>query len=72
MNDETGAFGAESPAVEYSGHSIVTDGEPLDRRLAVDSPQTWVKKRRIDFLDDLIRTLDLLIYAHIATVYYME
>jgi hypothetical protein len=73
MSDESGAFGAESPAAEHAGHGIITaDGELLDRRLNPDSLPSWNRKRRLEFLDDLIRALDMAIYAEISTLYYME
>ena len=73
MNNETGASGAESPTAESAGSGgVFTDGEPLPRRLNADVLKPWNRKRRLDFLDDLIRTLDILIYAQIATVYYLE
>jgi hypothetical protein len=63
LNDhETSTIQPGEAAAEDSGHTV-----------NADSPRRWAeKKRRLEFLEDLIRNLDILAYAEIATVYYLE
>lgn len=53
--------------------SFPTEGEILDRVVNIgSSTSSWVRKRRIYFVDDLIQTLDILIYTEIALLSYLE
>lgn len=74
MNNESGDFAAEPVDTDSTGHdaSYTTGVEAPGRSINLETPRTWARKKRLEFLDDLIRTLDVLAYAQISTVYYLE
>jgi hypothetical protein len=69
MSDEPGFAGSSSTAAAGLASSSSTDVEEQSswraRQLAADS-------HRNGYMDDLIRSLDLLTFAEIATVYFLE
>ncbi|KAF2837081.1 DUF1746-domain-containing protein [Patellaria atrata CBS 101060] len=43
-----------------------------DREAVLRDQRSLIKVKRLEFLDDLLRTLDILIYAELAAMYYMD
>jgi hypothetical protein len=74
MNNESGDFAAEPDSTDSTGHdaSYNTGVDDPGRSISLETPRAWARKKRLEFLDDLIRTLDVLAYAQISTVYYLE
>ena len=74
MNNESGDFAAEPVDTDPTGHdaSYTTAFDNPGRSISLETPRAWARKKRLEFLDDLIRTLDVLAYAQISTVYYLE
>ena len=76
MSNESGDFATNdaTDTNDLSGHETIlaSGAEAPDRRIAVDDPLSWAKRKRLELLDDLIRNLDILAYAEISTVYYLE
>jgi hypothetical protein len=72
MNDEPSS--SASPAIgrspqEDGTENISTPAEVAERR---KKNRENFNRRRGDLLDDLLRNLDVLIYAELSTIYYME
>lgn len=57
---------------EAAESSAAASVEDTGHRISAESPRQWAKRKRLELLDDLIRNLDILAYAEIATVYYLE
>lgn len=75
MNNEPGDFATSEPAdtSDLPNHDHDTTGaDAPGRRITLDTPRSWARKKRLELLDDLIRNLDILAYAEIATVYFLE
>jgi len=76
MSNESGDLAANeaTDTNDLPGHETIVASatEASDRRITVDTPISWAKKKRLELLDDLIRNLDILAYAEISTVYYLE
>jgi len=68
MNNESGDFAAEPVDTDSAGHAP----DAHDRSINLETPRSRAREKRLEFLDDLIRTLDVLAYAQISTVYYLE
>jgi hypothetical protein len=74
MNNESGDFAAEPVDTDSTVHDAnYTEGvDDPGRSISLETPRSWARKKRLEFLDDLIRTLDILAYAQISTIYYLE
>lgn len=74
MNDEPSSS-APPPSSSYQRHDaphppeLPTAAEVAEKR---KKNRDIFNKKRGDLLDDLLRNLDILIYAELSTIYYME
>ena len=76
MSDEPSSSAAQTAAVpptvadgDEQSNPVPTAGELAARRK--NNRETFNRKRG-DLLDDVLRNLDILIYAELSTIYYLE
>ncbi|KAF2402781.1 DUF1746-domain-containing protein [Trichodelitschia bisporula] len=71
MDGEPGPASTTSPsASRVDDANLATDSPDADGDS--DAHALWAYKQRLRFLDDLIRNLDLLVYAEISVLYYLD
>lgn len=74
MNDES----QPSSSAAAARHGEKRGGAPETAPTAVELADRRKKSRRMfnrkrgELLDDLLRNLDILVYAHLSAIYYME
>ena len=75
MSDEPSASTA-SQTTNADRHNETLRGAPtsteVQRRRVRDRNRRMFNKKREAFLADLMRNVDLLVYAELSTIYYME
>lgn len=74
MNDEASSSAAASGSrhhadAQYAAEAAPTAAEVKESR---NKSRLLFNKKRGELLDDLLRNLDILIYAELSVIYYME
>jgi hypothetical protein len=77
MNDEASSAAAASSsrvAFDVATDSTLRDGAPTAAQIEErrKNNRDMFNKKRVHLLDDLIYNLDLLVYAQLSAIYYME
>jgi hypothetical protein len=69
--DDTSTSDNSGPAARVPSPTEV-DGHPSDAESSKKSYARAQRKKRLEFLDDLLRFLDIAIYCQLSTLYYLE
>lgn len=77
MSDEASSSSAAGPSGRLEDRDHATTSAPAPGETPEDRAQWQGRKsaassKRLECLDDILRSLDLVIYAEIAALYYLE
>lgn len=74
MNDEPSSSAQPAPPPQDDIPAQLPDALPSAKQIGERKKKNRenFNKRRGELLDDLIRGVDLLVYAELSTIYYME
>ena len=73
MNDEASSSAVRASSYNEDGR-LQSEAAPTAAELAERRKKNrqMFNRKRLDLLDDLLRNLDILVYAELSTIYYME
>ena len=74
MNHESSPAAGSSSHLEHGYRHQQPDAASTEAELAERRKKNrqLFNRKRLELLDDLLRTLDILVYAELSVIYYME